>query len=73
MKQLAQLSIVVENCGKWSPVVCVCVCMYESIEEQGAGVSCDLLHMFILTEQAGMSLLLCWGAILGAMPRSILT
>lgn len=44
----------------------------ESIEEQRAGVSCYLLLMFILPEQPGMSLLVCWGAILGAILGSIL-
>lgn len=47
--------------------------MCESIEEQGAGVSHYQFVMFILTEQAGMSLLLYWGAISGSMPNSIQT
>lgn len=48
------------------------LCLCESVE-QLADVSWHLLLMFILPEQAGMSLLVCWGAILGAMLSSNLT
>ena len=40
--------------------------MCESKEEQRTGVSCYLLLIFILSEKPGLSLLVCFGAILGA-------
>lgn len=46
--------------------VFLCVPMCESKEEQRAGVSCYLLPIFILSEKPGLSLLVCFGAILGA-------
>lgn len=73
IKHLARLSAEVENWGKWSPIECVFVCVYKSTEEQGVCVSLRSVSYVILPEQAWTSLLLCCGAIWGAMPSSILT